>query len=164
MTQAALEVRPPGAASFRVRVDPLPFLIGRSPENHLVLRDNRASRSHALIRRLDGEFHVEDAGSRNGIEVNGVKQESCILRQGDVITFGVEDSYELVFNSESELPMPTQTHHGGLRKLRSMLEVARSIQGALSIDQILTSVVDSAIEITNCERGSSRYDPRRPLH
>jgi len=153
MNHAALDVKPPGASSFRVPLDPLPFSIGRSPENHLVLRDNRASRSHAIIHRDGNDLIVQDAGSRNGIEVNGIKEQSRVLRHGDVIRFGVDDSYELTFLNEAPAALPTQAHHGGLRKLRSMLEVARSIQGALSIDQVLSSVVDAALEITNCDRG-----------
>lgn len=153
MIEPALEVKPPGTAPFRLPLEPLPFLIGRSPENHLVLRDNRASRSHAIIRRDGDHFVVEDAGSRNGIEINGEKHQSHTLSNGDVIRFGVEDSYELKFTTEAPVNMPTQVHHGGLRKLRSMLEVARSLQGALSIDQVLASVVDAALEITGCERG-----------
>ena len=154
MITAALDVKPPGAPSFRVTLSPLPFRIGRSPDSNLVLRDNRASRNHAVIRRDGDHYVVEDAGSRNGIEVNGVKEQSRVLLPGDVIRFGVDDSYELTFLLQSpNFPASTQAHHGGLRKLRSMLEVARSLQGALSIDQVLTSVVDSALEITNCDRG-----------
>jgi phosphoserine phosphatase RsbU/P len=153
MTTASLDVKAPGAPPFRVPLDPIPFCIGRSPENHLVLRDNRASRSHAVIRRDGTKLIVEDSGSRNGIEVNGVKEQSRVLRHGDVIRFGVDDSYELTFLNEVPAANATQMSHGGLRKLRSMLEVARSLQGALSIDQVLASVVDAALEITNCDRG-----------
>jgi len=157
MTLGALEVKPPGNASFRLPLEPLPFRIGRSPDNHLVLRDNRASRNHAVIRTRGSDFIIEDAGSRNGIEINGVKQASAVLTPGDTIRFGVEDSYELVFVLEPQqaptATIQTQAHHGGLRKLRSMLEVARSLQGALSIDHVLASVVDAALEITNCDRG-----------
>ena len=156
MKYAGLEVKPPGTAPFRVPLEPLPFCIGRSPESHLVLRDNRASRNHAVI-RMDGDaLIIQDAGSRNGIEVNGIKHESCVLQPGDVIRFGVDDSYELTYVDESPVSAVTsvmQSHPGGLRKLRSMLEVARSLQGALSIDEVLTSVVDSALEITHCDRG-----------
>jgi serine phosphatase RsbU (regulator of sigma subunit) len=156
MKYGSLEVKPPGSASFRVSLDPLPFCIGRSPENHLVLRDNRASRNHAVI-RLDGTaLVIQDAGSRNGIEVNGIKQESWALQPGDVIRFGVDDSYELTYVEEppvSSVTALTPAHPGGLRKLRSMLEVARSLQGSLSINEVLTSVVDAALEITHCDRG-----------
>lgn len=153
MITAALDVKPPGAAPFRVPLEPVPFRIGRSPDNHLVLRDNRASRNHAVIRMEGADYIVEDAGSRNGIEVNGVKQQSHILQHGDVIKFCVEESYELTFLGEAQQPTQVHASHGGLRKLRTMLEVARSLQGSLSTDQVLTSVVDSALEITNCERG-----------
>lgn len=153
MTTAALQVKPPGTAEFRVPLEPLPFRIGRSPENHLVLRDNRASRNHAVIHMDGANFVIEDAGSRNGIEINGVKEQYHVLRAGDVIRFGVDDSYELTFTLDTPATFQTQAHHGGLRKLRSMLEVARSMQGALSIDQVLTSVVDAALDITNCDRG-----------
>jgi serine phosphatase RsbU (regulator of sigma subunit) len=154
MSPAELEVKPPGAPPFRVPIEPVPFTIGRSPDNHLVLRDNRASRSHALIRRSGNEFVVEDCGSRNGVEVNGARVKAEVLRHGDIIRFGIDDSYELIFWSETGSGTTrTQTHHGGLRKLRSMLEVARSLQGVLSIDHVLAAVVDAALEITACERG-----------
>jgi serine phosphatase RsbU (regulator of sigma subunit) len=150
----SLDIKPPGAASFRVPLDPVPFRIGRSPDCHLVLRDNRASRNHAVIRRDGDDYIVEDAGSRNGIDVNGVREQSRVLRPGDVIRFGVEDSYEITFTVEAPTAVPaTAAGAGGLRKLRSMLEVARSLQGALSIDHVLTSVVDAALEITSCDRG-----------
>lgn len=150
---AELEVRPPGAQAFRVPIEPVPFRIGRSPDNHLVLRDNRASRAHALIRRDGESLIIEDAGSRNGIEINGLKCESHPLRAGDTVTFGVEESYELVYHPESDTGLRTQASHGGLRKLRSMLEVARSLAGSLSIDHVLGAVVDAAIDITNSQRG-----------
>ena len=51
--------------------DPLPFLIGRQGENHLVLRDNRTSRSHARIVVESGGYAIEDLGSRHGVFVNG---------------------------------------------------------------------------------------------
>lgn len=151
MSAAEFEVRPPGASAFRIPIEPLPFLIGRSPENHLVLRDNRASRSHAMVRMENGRLVIADAGSRNGIEVNGAKVEAHTLVPGDTITFGVEESYALVYHPSAE--SKTQATHGGLRKLRSMLEVARSLAGSLSIDHVLSAVVDAAIDITLCDRG-----------
>lgn len=153
MSAAELEVRPPGAPTFRAPIEPLPFQIGRSPESHLVLRDNRASRSHAVIVASPGGYRIEDAGSRSGIEVNGEKTEQHELADGDVIRFCVEDCYELVFHASGSPSTPTHAPPAGLRKLRSMLELARSLQGSLSIDHVLTSLVEAAIGLTNCERG-----------
>ena len=46
---AALVVINPSGNRTRRALDTLPFLIGRQGDNHLVLRDNRASRNHARI-------------------------------------------------------------------------------------------------------------------
>jgi pSer/pThr/pTyr-binding forkhead associated (FHA) protein len=41
--------------------------IGRAPSNQLALPDDdMVSREHALIRRADGRFRIEDLGSTNG--------------------------------------------------------------------------------------------------
>jgi len=129
----------------------VPFLIGRQADNHLVLRDNRASRSHARIVWESGEYVVEDLQSRNGITVNGDKCERAKLKEGDVIGFGVEDSYELVFRTAGQ--GNTVAPATGLRRLRSILEVARTLTGALSTDHVLASLLEAALSVTQCERG-----------
>lgn len=47
--------------------------VGRSPENGIVLRDdkNTVSRRHAAFICLGGELRVRDTGSKNGTKVNG---------------------------------------------------------------------------------------------
>ena len=55
----------------RVAISAVPFLIGRSPENQLILRDSRISRTHATITREDGEYVLIDCDSRHGTFVNG---------------------------------------------------------------------------------------------
>ena len=39
------------------------------------------------------QYYIEDRGQRRGLFVNGEKVESRALNDGDVITFGLEDSY-----------------------------------------------------------------------
>lgn len=150
---AQLEVRPPSGNRTTVPLEPLPFLIGRQADNHLVLRDNRASRTHARILWDSGTYVVEDLKSRNGITVNHQRVERAALRNGDVIRFGVEDSYELVFRSEEQSNSLTSPPAGRLRRLRSLLEVARTMKGSLGIDHILDSLLESALAVTGCERG-----------
>ena len=65
--QGALLVQAPSGTRTKVVLHPLPFKIGRAPDNHLVLRDNRASRAHAVISVVDGEYQVEDLKSRAGV-------------------------------------------------------------------------------------------------
>ena len=54
----------------RVRVPDGGLDIGRSDENHLVLRDEGVSRFHARLLYDNGSLWIQDAGSRNGVFVN----------------------------------------------------------------------------------------------
>ena len=88
---ASIIVIDPGGHRTRVEIAPLPFRIGRQADNHLILRDSRASREHARIVRNGGEYQIEDAGSRHGVYVNGKRVERQALRNSDRIEFGFPD-------------------------------------------------------------------------
>ncbi len=163
---AALMVVNPSGNRSRVLLDPLPFSIGRHPDNHLVLRDNRASRHHARISAVGGEFYVEDLGSRHGVFVNGQQVTRERLSNGDRIDFGVSDSYHLIFTIEEaeiqrildQFSMPSTSTPStpgaeNLAKLRALVEVARALQSSLSADDVLAAVVDAALTVTGTERG-----------
>lgn len=166
---ASVIVVDPGGHRSRVELAPLPFKIGRQADNHLVLRDSRASREHARIVRQGAEFKIEDAGSRHGVYVNGKRVESQVLRNSDRIEFGFPDSYQLVFAIDgAELnrlidqfgahdksgPIGSAPGAGAnLAKLRAILDVARTLQTGLSLQDVLNSVVDAALAITGAERG-----------
>ena len=60
---ATLVVINPSGNRSRIPLEPLPFAIGRHADNHLVLRDNRASRNHARI--VGGDAVVEAAGQEH---------------------------------------------------------------------------------------------------
>ena len=136
MGGAVLEVVSPDGARRYVRVTQTPFLLGRGAEtgNHLQLSDRRISRNCAALVLEGGRLYIEDRGQRRGLFVNGEKVESRALSDGDSITFGLEDSYEVVFRSgsssgEESIPnLLTRIEHitssepvgGGLRKLHSI--------------------------------------------
>lgn len=151
---AFVEVQQPSGNSARVPIAPLPFTMGRQPDNSLVLRDSRVSRRHAQI-VLDGEeYYVEDLGSSHGTFLNGERVQRKPLLHGDVIEFGVPNSYRVVF--VRGIAMATVVPSEGaanLCKLRSLLEVARSMAHSLSPAEVLSAIVESALSITGCERG-----------
>lgn len=61
---------------------------GRSLDNDFVISDISVSRKHfKIVRDTDG-FKAEDMGSGNGIRVNGKKETSVVLFDGDLITAG----------------------------------------------------------------------------
>jgi sigma-B regulation protein RsbU (phosphoserine phosphatase) len=157
----ALTVINPSGNRSRMPLDRLPFLIGRQGDNHLVLRDNRASRNHARIFTENGRYYIEDLNSRHGVYVNGERITRQQLADSDRIDFGFEDSYRLIFTlEEDELHRimgqfsPQQgSGASNLAKLRSLVEVARALQSSLSTNDVLAAVVDAALSVTGAERG-----------
>ncbi|HLK17722.1 MAG TPA: SpoIIE family protein phosphatase [Bryobacteraceae bacterium] len=157
----ALAVINPSGNRSRLPLEPLPFTIGRQGDNNLVLRDNRASRAHARIVAENGDYFIEDLGSRHGVFVNGQRVKRHKLTDADRIDFGFQDSYRLVFTLEDDEirrfmeQMSTQAAAGAtnLSKLRSLVEVARALQSSLSTQDVLAAVVDAALSVTGAERG-----------
>lgn len=65
------------------------LVVGRGESSDLVLTDPSVSRRHAMIRRRDGEYAVEDLGSLNGTYLNGNRVTAPrTLRDGDNLRFG----------------------------------------------------------------------------
>jgi len=63
--------------------------LGRASTNTIVLEDTYASGEHALITRRDGQWWVEDLGSRNGTHLNEVPlTETAVITTGDIIAIG----------------------------------------------------------------------------
>jgi serine phosphatase RsbU (regulator of sigma subunit)/pSer/pThr/pTyr-binding forkhead associated (FHA) protein len=158
-----LVVIEPNGTRREVQIAPLPFRIGRQAENELTLRDSRISRQQAQITADNGTFVIEDMGSRHGTFVNGEKIVRRELKPNDRIDFGMNDSYKLVYIGDNatieelvervEAPAPTEATSRELYHLSLLLEVARTLGTGLSLEDVLTAVVDAAIQVTRTERG-----------
>jgi len=79
-----------------VALGPDPMLIGRDPQNDVVLDDRRVSRKHAEIRLRLGRYTLYDLQSTNGTYVNGRRVAEKVLDDGDQISVG---GLELLFHS-----------------------------------------------------------------
>lgn len=62
--------------------------VGRTPDNDLRLDEDWMSRHHATLRLGSDATVVEDAGSTNGVFVNGRRVRRELLRDGDELAFG----------------------------------------------------------------------------
>jgi pSer/pThr/pTyr-binding forkhead associated (FHA) protein len=71
--------------------------VGRSPDCDIFLDDVTVSRRHALLKREDGQFLLEDQGSLNGTFLNRRRIESAPLEDGDELQIG---KYRLTFLSK----------------------------------------------------------------
>ena len=168
-SESVLEVVSPDGARRYARITQTPFLIGRGAEtgNHLQLSDRRISRNCAAIVVEANRFYIEDRGQRRGLFVNNEKVESRELQDGDAVTFGLDDSYEIIFRSSNSsagnsLPhLLTRIEHitssepsgGGLRKLNLLLEATTLLHSQLPLDSVLGTMVDHAVAVTDADRG-----------
>ena len=153
----------PSGVHREVPLSASPFRIGRQAGNELTVRDSRISRQQAQIVSVNGSWVLEDMGSRHGTFVNGEKVLRHELQPKDKIDFGMADSYRLVFIGEGatieelvervEAPAPTQAGTRELYHLGVLLDVARTMGTGLSLEDVLTAVVDAAIQVTRTERG-----------
>jgi sigma-B regulation protein RsbU (phosphoserine phosphatase) len=163
-----LEVNSPDGSRRFIRITVSPFLIGRGlgvAGNHLELDDRRISRRCAAIISEGDRFYLEDRGHRHDIFVNGKKIDRCALKDGDAISFGLDDSYEIIFrNSDADTTVQEMLTHvermssvgavsGGFRKLNLLLEATSLLHSPLPLDSVLGTMLDHAITIINADRG-----------
>jgi len=121
------------------------------------------SRQQAQITDVNGTMVLEDMGSSHGTFVNGEKIIRHELKVSDQIDFGVPDSYRVIYVGEGatieelveriEAPAPSQSGPRELHHLGVLLDVARTLSSGVSLEDILTTVVDAAIAVTRTERG-----------
>lgn len=75
--------------------------IGRSPTNHIVVRDDRCSRNHAELFFSEGHWVLRDLGSRNGTYVAGQRiTQDVVLNPGDVVR--IANCYLMMVKNLSE--------------------------------------------------------------
>src|SRR6266403_1400352 len=172
VAETVLEVISPDGARRFARVTQTPFLIGRGAEtgNHLQLSDRRISRTCAAIVVEANKHYIEDRGQRRGLFVNGQKVESRELQDGDIISFGVEDSYEIIYRSaahaaEQSIPnLLTRMEHitgsdivasagARLSKLDQLLAATALLHSQLPLDEVLGMMLDHAVSVMDADRG-----------
>ena len=143
------------------RVVPLakaPFEIGRRETNDLRLAGSEVSRDHAeIVLEPNGTYVLKDRASRYGTYVNGDPVTQHPLVHGDRIRLGRSGGAEMVFLVRDSEPAaeksPTTTAIGDLRQIGALLEGLRALGSGRVLDDVLSLVLDSAIDVGGAERG-----------
>lgn len=91
-----LVVRKGPEVGERFYLDRPMLTIGRDPASDIFLNDITVSRSHARLEVGAGGVEVADAGSLNGVYVNGTSVDHAILHNGDQLQIG---RFQMVFMS-----------------------------------------------------------------
>lgn len=145
-------------------IDHSPFTVGRLEGRDLVLENVHVSRKHAEIIYEDSAFHVVDMESRHGTFVNGVRVQRQRLSAKDLLHFGSMDGPKMRFGIDEatssstirellgQLPGPSSSG-SGLEKLSWFLEAARRLNAVGAVDQILSCLVETTLDLTKVERG-----------
>jgi hypothetical protein len=81
--------------------------IGRRPDNHIVIDDNRVSRIHAQLRAINNRYVVFDLQSTGGTFVNNNRIDQAILAPGDVLSLA---GFPLLFGQEETPISSTQRY------------------------------------------------------
>src|SRR5438477_2362556 len=148
-----------------ISLDHTPFTVGRKVDKDLVIADPRVSRDHAIITSENGQFSVQDQGSKHGTFVNGERIQRKTLERNDRLEFGVRDISYVIFNPQhatsntareflsqiSGIQISTDTTD--LEKLTLFLEAARKLNTTGVLDEILVTLLDATLKLTRAERG-----------
>jgi pSer/pThr/pTyr-binding forkhead associated (FHA) protein len=130
--------------------------VGRRSESDLRLPGTDVSRLHAEIVRTGDTFVLHDRQSSFGTFVNDQKIDSRTLQAGDRIRFGQSTDVDVVFAVGDEAPSAEKSAVNAateLRQMAALLEGLRALGSGRVLDDVLTLVLDSAIEVTGAERG-----------
>lgn len=153
MREARLEVIDPLDRRV-VALDKDVFEIGRREGSDLRLADTDVSRNHAQILRQGRRFTLTDSGSLHGTFVNGERTSERELEHGDRIQFGRNRAAEVVFRTDDLQSEPRMAAAGGdLRQIALLLEKLRALGSGRVLDEVLTLVLDSALDLTGADRG-----------
>jgi len=132
------------------------FGIGRRETNDLRLAGSEVSRDHADIVTEGDKVLIRDKNSRYGTYVNGEQVTERALAHGDRVRLGRTGGAEMIYMVEGAGTVAEKsatTAIGDLRQVTALLEGLRALGSGRVVDDVLSLVLDSAVEVSGAERG-----------
>lgn len=153
------------------------FKIGRAVKNHLPIPDYGSSREHALIRKTNEGFVLEDLDSRNGTFVNNSPARKLLLKHGDRIRIGqtqilflTEDfdgenrkmrfSNEILFDddnflTQTDVKIPFEQNTADLSAdLKVLTKIGQALDEIQTSEELQQKLLEIILELIPAERGA----------
>lgn len=130
--------------------------VGRRSESDVCISGAGVSRAHAEVVNENGVCTLRDHGSRFGTFVNDVRCDTHVLAHGDRIRFGQSSDAEIVFLLDDEATSADRSASSAAAEFRvvaSLLHGLRAFGSGRVLDEVLSLVLDSAIEVSDAQRG-----------
>ena len=140
----------------QIPIDKPLLTLGRRSESDVRVAGAGVSRHHAEILAENEACRLRDCTSKFGTFVNGRRADEHVLAHGDRIRLGETEDTEIVFLIGDEDGSPSHSAVSAvseLRHLAALLEGLRALGSGRVLDDVLTLVLDSSIEVTGAERG-----------
>ena len=121
--------------------------LGAHKDNDILVEgDPGVSRWHCTISRRNGRYVVKDRGSRRGTFLNGTRIEESELTYGDRLLLG--ETVVIFGSSRGE-------DHSAQRLTNALIlqEIGKELNTPTSVDSLLELIMDTAIQLTQAERG-----------
>jgi sigma-B regulation protein RsbU (phosphoserine phosphatase) len=155
-----------GTDRRNIVLDHFPFSVGRRTDRDLVLTDPRVSREHALFMRENDGIYLEDQNSRQGTFINGERVTRQKLLRNDRLEFGVQGASFVLFNPDRSVSSvaqqfisqfsswkPSSGAGSDFEMLNVFLEAARKLNSTGVLEDVLHTLLEASLRLTNAERG-----------
>jgi hypothetical protein len=151
-----LAPREPGQPGTQVRIAQPVIRLGRDPGCDVVISEATVSRRHAEVKWDGHELVVEDLGSSGGTFVNDVRVQHAVVQPGDVLRLGPRTEFRVgteVVSTPLEIVAEKTGGEEGVKHLQMLLDVARALNAATVLEEVVQIVLQSAVRLVRADRG-----------
>jgi sigma-B regulation protein RsbU (phosphoserine phosphatase) len=130
--------------------------LGRDPGCDVVIPEATVSRRHAEVRWDGQELVVEDLGSSGGTFLNETRVQHAVVNPGDILRLGPRTEYQVspdVASTPLEIAAEKTGGEEGVKHLQMLLDVARALNAATVLEEVVQIVLQSAVRLVRADRG-----------
>lgn len=146
---------PDRAALSRLLDDGQPYRIGRDPACELCIDHASVSRFHATVQGRDGEWTLDDTGSKNGLRVDGERVARATF--GTLSWFAVGDVYCSLEPVDASMASRIRQQYESRRVVSRWLSA--KLSPSLGVDTLIAQTLDVVLELAGLDRGFVLYAP-----